>query len=137
MNINNTDINQETKNAPILRDLMTFTQTSLQIIVLQSLGSRLELASVTTNFRSELSYNEVLRLHSEITSACRKAQPLKIISNNQSLNSFQYNYFDFVIRRPIICLHRPGQSRLETTLVSTSRAKCALTPVLQSSHSSL
>jgi hypothetical protein len=113
-NINDTDINQGMRQAPISRDLTTYTQTSVQIIVLQSFRIRLELASIMTNFRTELSYDEVLRLHSEITNACRKAQSLKIVSDNKSLTTLQYNYLDFVLHRPIITLHRSWAAQART-----------------------
>jgi len=110
-NINDADINQETKNAPVSRDLTTLTQSSLQIILLKSLHSRLELSSITANFRPEISYEKVLRLHSEITSACREAQSLKTSGSYQSLTPFQCNYFDFILRRPLIFLHRPWAAK--------------------------
>ncbi|KAE8445746.1 hypothetical protein EG329_012925 [Mollisiaceae sp. DMI_Dod_QoI] len=113
-NINDTDIHQETKTALISRDLITFTQTSLQIILLQSLPSRLEIARVTINFRSEPSYDDVLRLHSDITTASRTAQSFKTISNNQSLTPFHHNYFDFILHQPLISLHLPWAVKART-----------------------
>jgi hypothetical protein len=113
-NMNDSDISQETKTVPVSHNLTIFTQTSLQIIMLQSLRIRLQIASIVTNFQAELSYNEVLRLHSEITSAYRKEQSLKIISDNQSLTLFQRNYLDFILRRPLISLHEPWAAKART-----------------------
>lgn len=113
-NINDTDITQEMKNIPTSQDLTTYTQTSLQIIMLQSFPVRLELAGIMTDFRTDLSYDQVLRLHSKITSAYREAQSLKIVSDNELLTVLQYNYLDFVLRRPLISLHRPWAAKART-----------------------
>ncbi|KYK61972.1 C6 zinc finger protein [Drechmeria coniospora] len=52
--------------------LDTPTQVSVQVAILKSLPLRLDLLVNTNNFRTGQSYDEVLRLNSELTKACRE-----------------------------------------------------------------
>ena len=51
----------------------TFTQTSLQIILLRSLPKRLAIARLINHFRSKPSYEDVIRLSSEVLELLRAA----------------------------------------------------------------
>lgn len=113
-NINDADIGKETKTAPASLALTTYTQTSIQITLLQSLHHRLEIARMMGSFQSELSYDEVLRLNSDITDACRKAQLFQSTCDDPSLTPFRRNYFDFMIRRFILTLHYPWAIKART-----------------------
>lgn len=113
-NINDADIDQETEHNPIPRDLTTFTQTSVQIILLRSLRIRLEIGILVTNIRSQLSYEEVLQLHADITSAYRNMHALEFTVNNKAFTQFQLNHVEFVLLRPVITLHQPWVIKART-----------------------
>ncbi len=57
--------------APPPKPLTTFTNTSMQIALLKSFPTRLAIARYINDFRSGSSYDEVLRLNSELRSACQ------------------------------------------------------------------
>ena len=63
----------------------TFTQTSLQIILLRSLPKRLAIARLVNHFRSKPSYEDVLRLSSEVMELLRDATVM--IQTFQSRNT--------------------------------------------------
>ena len=56
---------------PPPKPLTTFTNTSIQIALLKSFPTRLAIARYVNDFRSGCSYDETLRLNSELRSACQ------------------------------------------------------------------
>ncbi|CAK7217628.1 hypothetical protein SBRCBS47491_003223 [Sporothrix bragantina] len=56
---------------PPPKPLTTFTNTSIQIALLKSFPTRLAIARYVNDFRSGTSYDETLRLNSELRSACQ------------------------------------------------------------------
>ncbi|CAK7204701.1 hypothetical protein SEUCBS139899_007460 [Sporothrix eucalyptigena] len=56
---------------PPPKPLTTFTNTSIQIALLKSFPTRLAIARYVNDFRSGSSYDETLRLNSELRSACQ------------------------------------------------------------------
>ena len=115
-NINDEDIFEGTFIAPTPKPANVFTQTSIQIQLLQSLHTRLEITQQLNNFRSELSYDEVLRLGSEIGAACKEAS---ILMSEYSLSihsptALQRNLLDVSIRRFLLIIHQPFAIKSQT-----------------------
>lgn len=63
-NIDDSEINESIKKAPISKPATTFTRTSIQLSLMRSFCTRLEIAKAVNSFRSETSYEETLRLGS-------------------------------------------------------------------------
>ncbi|TAQ84786.1 hypothetical protein B7494_g6891 [Chlorociboria aeruginascens] len=107
LNVDDDEINKTTKTPPPSKPITTFTQTSLQIILLKSYGTRLEISRLTTDFHFEPSYDDILRLSSDLTNACRDSTNLtRLFSTHpQAPTSFQLNLMEVMIRRPLFSLH--------------------------------
>ena len=75
-NIDDSAITENSEVAPPAKSRTVFTQTSMQIILLSSLLKRLAIAQMLNHFRSKPSYDDVLRLSSEVSEAIRDATRL-------------------------------------------------------------
>ena len=79
-----------------------FTDTSMQLLLLESFPVRLRAVQLLNNIRQELDYNGTLALSSEITDACsRSAKAMKSYGASQ----FHYNMMDYIQRRVLLPLH--------------------------------
>ena len=106
-NIDDEDFSQDTTVMPPSKPNHVYTQASLQITLLKSLRTRLEIVQYVNNFRSEPSYDTVLRFDREITNACHDASRL-IRSYPASLprpTALQRNIFDILVRRFLLNIH--------------------------------
>ncbi|SPQ19355.1 205fc1b6-2513-496d-9409-9095ae86af20 [Thermothielavioides terrestris] len=104
-NINDEDMDESTTAVqPRPRD--TFTSTSLQLALLESLPTRLRIVELLNGMHSELRYERVLSLTSELTSALQNQATLFQSPGNGS-TPFHRNYLDYLTRRFIIPLHYP------------------------------
>ena len=115
-NIDDEDISEGTKVLPTPKPLHVFTQTSIQISLVQSLRTRLEIVHFVNSFHSEPSYDEVLRLGQEISKACNDASRL-IQSYPAYLappTAFHKSLLDLHIRRFVLEAHRPFFVRSQT-----------------------
>jgi hypothetical protein len=97
-----------------------FTQTSLQISLLKSIRSRLEVIRLANNFRAEPSYDEILDLDASLTKACKETTSF-INKTNASfppnlppISQFYRNIIDCSVRRFILILHRPFAAKART-----------------------
>lgn len=61
-NIDDSEISESLRKAPTSKPVTTFTQTSIQLSLMRSFCTRLEIAKAVNSFRSETSYEETLRL---------------------------------------------------------------------------
>jgi hypothetical protein len=75
-NINDDEIDDGTKLLPPSKPSTVFTQTSLQLTMLKSLRTRLEIARIINDFHAEPPYEEILRLSADLVSACRESSIL-------------------------------------------------------------
>jgi hypothetical protein len=109
LNIDDEDISEHTIVIPTPKPNYIFTRTSIQIILLQSLRTRLEIVQFINSIHSESSYDAVLRFGQDITKACNNANRL-IHSYPTHLprpTAFQTNLLDIFVRRFLLEIHRP------------------------------
>lgn len=92
----------------------TFTMTSMQLILLDSLPTRLRILQLLNGLRSELSYLDVLSLSSDITEAHRKASNFMMDKERVGVTPFHRNLMHYLIRRFMIPLHFPFASKART-----------------------
>ena len=110
-NIADVDILESTKDAPNPKPDGTFTQTSLQIDLLKSLRTRLEVARLINHFRSNPTYEDVLRLSSNLSEVLRehalRTQNYLMFTRNEKPTMFHRNLMEHLLRRFLLALHRP------------------------------
>jgi hypothetical protein len=83
------------------------TNTSLQIILYQSLATRLRIAQLLNNLRSELSYVDVLSLSSSMSNAIRASGHFTEANRVSGVTSFHRNLLNYALHRSLIPLHCP------------------------------
>jgi hypothetical protein len=83
-NINDEDIDENTSTSPTTKPSSVFTQTSIQIILLSSLKTRVEILKVCNSLNTEPSYEGVSRLGEIMMEECRKSS--SFVRNIQSQN---------------------------------------------------
>jgi Fungal specific transcription factor domain len=108
-NFNDEDISESISVVPIPKPANVSTQTSIQIQLLKSLPTRLQICQRLNSLHSELTYDEVLRLGTEMTLACKEAT-LAMKEHCQSLHhasTLQRNVLDMLVRRFLLAVHRP------------------------------
>ena len=84
-NIDDSEIMEDSEIGPKAKPSTTYTQTSIQIILLRSLLKRLAIARLINHFRSKPSYEDVLRLSSELSDILRDSTVA--LQNFQSQNT--------------------------------------------------
>ncbi|KAH8594962.1 hypothetical protein B0O99DRAFT_624053 [Bisporella sp. PMI_857] len=110
LNINDDEIGKSTITSPVPHPPTAYTQTSLQYHLYRSLSTRMEVVRITSSFRSDPSYDHVLRLSREITASCRFPFP----SSAPQLTPFHLNHVDLLLRRFLFALHRPWVIKVKT-----------------------
>lgn len=115
-NINDDEINELTAVLqPYPKD--TFTSTSVQLALLNSLPTRLRIVQLLNSICPDRSYPRVLALISELTSALENNAAL-FKSNNSNDNigpvSFQRNLLDYLTRRFLLPLPFPFTHQART-----------------------
>jgi hypothetical protein len=108
------DVNiDETMLSPVEpKPRTTFTQCSIQIALLKAFLTRLEVVRFSNNIRFEPSYDEVLRVGSELSKACRENDAFFSKVNQSSAtdakaSQLHRNLLDSSIRRFLLLVHRP------------------------------
>ncbi|ORY14921.1 hypothetical protein BCR34DRAFT_559697 [Clohesyomyces aquaticus] len=145
-NINDEDIG-EGINVPLKpKPEDTFTQTSTQIALNRSLPLRLEITRRMNSVRSELNYDQTLRLGAELLAICRSNIVLfqKFVTGSSTPPVFQTKLLDVLTRRYVLNLHRPFFAKAKTDpryyfsrkmCLDTSLHLLAPTSVAQQNHS--
>ncbi|KAK7229700.1 hypothetical protein V2G26_001870 [Clonostachys chloroleuca] len=82
-----------------------FTDTSIQIALLESLPNRLKIVQLLMGLGTEHSYPRVLELSSELTSDLQKNTILMKNTERNISTPFRRNLLDYLLRRFIIPLH--------------------------------
>ncbi|KAK1569425.1 uncharacterized protein LY79DRAFT_680266 [Colletotrichum navitas] len=95
-NLNDSQISDSTKTLPTGHPTGTFTQSSIQHVLLRSLPIRLRIAELLGQYQGEIPYDTTLRLGAELTAACRE--------NSNLIDSFFRH-------RQTATAHRSGRSR--------------------------
>ena len=108
-NIDDCEMDETTIVAPVSKPLEVYTQTTLQIQLLKSLRTRLEIAQLISDFRYETSYDEVIRLGTEMASFGRDGMLIAqgTLEGSLSPTVLQRNLLDSPIRRVLLVLHFP------------------------------
>ena len=83
----------------------TYTRTSIQLILLDSLPLRLRIVQLLNGLNSQLSYLNVLTLSSEIANAQRACSKFLKENEKNGVTAFHRNLLDYVLRRYMIPLH--------------------------------
>ncbi|KAM0425708.1 hypothetical protein ACHAPT_008955 [Fusarium lateritium] len=108
-NINDDELD-ETSTAMQPHPKSLYTQMSMQLILLDSLPTRLRILQLLSGLNSELSYVDALALSSKITDTCR-AYNRFLKDNEHSTSPFHRNLLEYLIRRFMIPLHCPFASQ--------------------------
>ncbi|RYO93406.1 hypothetical protein DL766_000796 [Monosporascus sp. MC13-8B] len=91
-----------------------YTATSIQLLLLDSLLTRLRMLHLLSGLRCEFSYRDVLKLSSEITDACRACSSFVKENEGSGVRPFHRNLLDYLVRRFMIPLHYTFASRART-----------------------
>ncbi|KAF2808194.1 FAD/NAD(P)-binding domain-containing protein [Mytilinidion resinicola] len=92
----------------------TYTATSIQLILLESLPTRLRILHLLNGLHSELSYLDVLALSSEIIDAYRACSSFMKGNEKFGVTPFHRNMLHYLVRRFLIPLHCPFASKART-----------------------
>lgn len=87
------------------RPKSTFTTSSLQLLLLDSLPLRLRILQHLNGLHSELSYVNVLSLSKEVTETCRAHTRFLKSNAGSDITPFHRNLLDYLVRRFMIPLH--------------------------------
>ncbi|TVY41643.1 Transcription factor [Lachnellula subtilissima] len=92
----------------------TYTTTSMQLLLLDSIPTRLRILQLLNGLKPEISYLDVLSLSSEITTAYRASSSFMKRNQRHGITPFHRNLLDYLIRRFLIPLHLPFASKART-----------------------
>lgn len=110
-NYNDEDLlgENESTQPPSPQPLTTFTDTSIQLAILNSIKVRLYIASYLNEFRSVPSYDKTLSLNADLMSASRGLDALLRVYQSQQPgpSSFQLCAAEHIIQRYFLALHFP------------------------------
>lgn len=112
-NIDDCEVDETTKTPPASKPSSIYTQTSISLQLLKSLSTRLEIARLVNNFRSELCYDDVIRLGTEIMAFAREGVLLAQNSPVQP-TTIQRNLLDSPLRQVLLTLHFPYAMKART-----------------------
>ena len=112
-NINDSDIDENTKAIPKPKPPQVFTQCSMQILLSRSLPIRVEIARLLNDFRSDSTYEQTLTLGTGINSHVIEATRfMDTILPRPSV--LRRNLLDLHNRRFLLSLHIPFAIRAKT-----------------------
>jgi hypothetical protein len=102
----------------------TYTTTSLQLLLLDSLPVRTRILSTLTSLSSEISYLDVIALSSELIAASTSYHEFAKEIASSSITPFHRNFLDYLVRRFMIPLHCPfiNKARINPLLSSSLKA---------------
>ena len=108
-NIDDYQIDEAARVPPVAKPSEVMTQTSVQIALRKSLPLRLEVAKLVNDFRSEPTFEEVLRLSAELTSVYRFSSLFSSSprTDRAQPSIFQTRLLDLLTHRFLFALHRP------------------------------
>ncbi|TVY41868.1 Transcription factor [Lachnellula occidentalis] len=91
-----------------------YTTTSMQLLLLDSVPTRLRILQLLNGLKPEISYPDVIALSSEITTAYRASSSFMKDNQKYGITSFHRNLLDYLIRRFLIPLHLPFATKART-----------------------
>ncbi|KAI0423587.1 hypothetical protein F5Y09DRAFT_209519 [Xylaria sp. FL1042] len=127
---NNDDEIDESTTALQPHPRVTYTSTAIQLLLIDSLQSRLRIVQLLNGLHSEIVYPDVLALNPEITNACRACNKFAMDNSVAGVTPFQRNYCDYLVRRFLIPLHCPFASEGRTNPLFHYSQKVALETAL-------
>ncbi|KAG4438822.1 hypothetical protein IFR05_005713 [Cadophora sp. M221] len=92
----------------------TYTTTSMQLLLLDSLPTRLRILQLLNGLHSQLSYLDVLALSAEITEAYRACTNFMKEHETAGMTAFHRNIIYYLVRRFLIPLHCPFANKART-----------------------
>ena len=139
-NLDDVQINEDTTTLPTPK-LDIFTQTSVQIALMRSFSTRLEIVKLINDFRSEPSYDETLRLSAELTTTMRSISLLfrsflssSSLTEHERPPAFPNKLLDTLTRRFLLSLHRPFAIKAKTNPKYYFSRKTCVDSALQILH---
>ncbi|KAL4784738.1 hypothetical protein BJX76DRAFT_326284 [Aspergillus varians] len=122
-NIDDEDFSVDSVNLPSSKPSTTFTRTTFQIVLAQTLRTRMAVSRVINRVRLSVPYEEVMKLSESLSAGLADAPPeLRDINHRgasaEALGScpeFQRSFFLFLNYRCLLALHRPFFLRLAET----------------------
>ncbi|KAL3455755.1 hypothetical protein BJX64DRAFT_294755 [Aspergillus heterothallicus] len=105
-----------------------FSDTSIQVALLHSLPLRLQIARVVNNFRTGPSYEETLRLSTELSDLYREAATIMYprLSPHHQPSTFQRRLYDLMTQRFMLVLHDPFSILSKTNMAYSPSRKFTL-----------
>jgi hypothetical protein len=105
-NINDDEIDNSTTTLPS-RDSSepVYTQTLIQLVLHKSLPTRLRTLRLLNDLHSDLSYQDVIALTSEVTEACGIHKSFAKVNGGLEMLPFHQNLLDYLIRRFLLPMH--------------------------------
>ncbi|KAL7942712.1 hypothetical protein V8C42DRAFT_331694 [Trichoderma barbatum] len=91
-----------------------YTRTSMQLILYDSLPTRLRILNLLNGLNSELSYLDVLDLSADILQNCRQWNTFARENKASGVTPFHRNLLDYLLRRFLIPLHCPFANKART-----------------------
>ncbi|CAI7672477.1 unnamed protein product [Penicillium viridicatum] len=104
----------------------TYTATSFQILLLESLPVRLRILHLLTSLSTQISYLDVLALSSELSNASGAYHSFMKENRSSSITPFHRNLLDYLVRRFMIPLHCHFTNKARTNPLFTFSVKVSL-----------
>ncbi|RDW57165.1 hypothetical protein BP6252_13813 [Coleophoma cylindrospora] len=138
-NVDDEDLCEGMTEELIPKPMHLFTQTSIQIQLLKSLPTRYQIARQINDFQSGASYDDILRLGTEMNMACNE-NTMRMNEYTSSMprpTMLQRNLLDLTTRRFLLAVHRPFAIKSkEDPRYYFSRKVCLDTALIIASHTS-
>lgn len=112
-NVNDEDMGDDIDTPLNVKPTSSFTESSIQIAFAQTLPTRLEIIRLINNLRFNLSYEDVLHIGSELIKTSRETTTFfkSALALDCNITPFQIKMSDTLVRRFVLCLHRPYFSK--------------------------
>lgn len=118
-NYDDADLTEKITEYPIPQDLTVGTRSSFQVLLARSLALRVRIAKLVNKLKFTLSYDDALRMSEQAQQYLDQAATLL------GERSFARSFYDFLMRRFLLVLHRPfALSILLSPQFSYSRKFC-------------
>lgn len=117
-NYDDADIDEQTKVYPPRKPDSVLTDTSIQITLLRSLPTRLEISRMLNDFRTVPPYDKVITLSSELSSHIRAHSPFYTTfqHSNHRFTASAKNLLELFTQRFLLALHHRFASQAKTDL---------------------
>ncbi|KAG9253572.1 uncharacterized protein F5Z01DRAFT_147121 [Emericellopsis atlantica] len=133
-NVDDDEISESTMAIPH-HPKETYTVSSMQLVLLESVPTRLKVLRALNGLHAEISIEDVLALSAELTRALQKCGQIIQRNKSKGLHSFQSNLIDYLVRRFMIPLHCAFACKARTNpLFQSSRKICLDTALSLLSH---